>query len=271
MFGINSDLSMMKNILIPISFSEASNSALVQAKLIAAHYHSTLTLVHCYSNKEYNRPYDFKGETYTDGIRRMLSEFYQKTIDSKTNLKSKFVTYEGSLADYVESGSHQYDMIILVRKGGANNKGSSMLTHKMLQLTSKSKCPILVGLLGGSHFKMSDIRSIWHIKRRDGESELIKKAMSSYGLSKSQIVEKSLDQKTFKSNFWKKIVALRKNSISSSIHEIAQLFAEEQIDLLVLVYYNTGLFEHFIDDKAVKTLSLLDVPLLIFNNKAFTR
>lgn len=255
----------MKNILVPISFTETTQDALDQALSIAEHYGAALTLIHCYSALEYNRIFDFDNDDYKNGVKRELQSFYNKYKQTPTKFPIKYIALEESLLNMVHKESKKYELMILIREPKGVRLKNRLLSEKISTLISKSSCPVLVGTVNGPVLKINELQSIWHIKRNQQESPLISRLFHKWGLSSSILKVKSLDQKVFTSPFWKKLLMQRKRSSLESIKELYPLFEQEKIDLVIFAHYSSRLSDSFMNDSVILSISDLSVPFLVFN------
>jgi nucleotide-binding universal stress UspA family protein len=256
----------MKNILIPISFSETSKNALHHANLIAKQYGATLTLMHCYSGFEYNREYDFGKLKYDEGIKQMLKDFYTKNIDPIKRQTIKILACEGSVSDNIAEFSHQFELIVFSRKAVSELKSDLRISNKLLYLTTKSPCPVLLLPSKLDVFSFSNFKNIWHIQRKDTEVDLIMRYLLTLNIDANLVTSKSLQQVTFTSEFWRNIVNYTKNPINFQLDKISESFASEQIDLLILVNHKIGMFEKFLKDDTFQIISQFDIPILVLQS-----
>lgn len=257
----------MKKILVPISFSETSKNALIWAYTIAAKYKSTIHLLHCYPLHEYDRVYDFKGGDYDKGIRKMLLEFYNESIENDGTQEFKLITSSSSVSEVVAQISSQYNFLVLSRKFGFEGKKNNYLSDKIYYISTKALCPVFITSMNQKEFFFEEAKNIWHIQRNELEKDVINNEISHFGIDPNKIETKSLTQKNFTSNFWKNVVEYTKNHDDALLNIISKSYEEEQIDLLILVNRMKGQFSFFLKDEAFQIISQFDVPILIFQNK----
>lgn len=257
----------MKNILVPISFSETSKTALKQAELISKQYSAQLSLLHCYPVHTYNRTFDFGKLSYDQGINQMLKDFYLETIGDVENKPINRLSFEGPVSDVIRKISHAYDLLTLARKTGFHSHSNKWFSDKLFYLTSKSLCPVLLLPSKRDSFSFSNIRKIWHIKRRDVEPALLRRKISSLKINPESLLEKSLEQKSFSSNFWRSIVNFSNTQNKDQLVKISESFADEDIDLLILVNHGQGLFEGYLKDDVFQIVSQFDIPILVLHAK----
>ena len=257
----------MKNILLPISFSETSKNALHYANLIAIEYGATLSLMHCYSGYEYNREYDFGALDYDEGIKQMLEDFYAKNIERVDQQPHKLLACEGSISHNISKISHKYELLVLSRRTGYLSKSNKWFSDKLFFLTTKSPCPVLLLPSKPDVFSFSKVKNIWHLQRKDMEMDLIKRQLLAFKIDSNLIISKSLKQEIFTSTFWRNIINYTKTKDDSQLKKIYESYASEHIDLLILVNHKIGLFENFVKEDAFQIISQLDIPILILQSK----
>jgi len=257
----------MKNILLPISFSENSKNALHYANSIAKEYGATLSLMHCYSGYEYNREYDFGAFDYDEGIKQMLEDFYTKNIESIDQQPFILLAYEGSVSDYIREISHKYELLVLSKRTGYLSKSKMWFGDKLFYFTIKSRCPVLLLPSKRDIFSFSEVKNIWHIQRKDFEMDLIKRQLLKFKIDSNLVISKSLQQEIFTSAFWRNIVNYTKTHDDSQLKKIYESYSSEHIDLLILVNHRTGMFEKFLKDDTFRIISQLDIPILILQSK----
>jgi nucleotide-binding universal stress UspA family protein len=256
----------MKNILLPISFSETSKKALHHANLIAKQNGSILSLMHCYSGLEYNREYDFGALNYDEGIKQMLADFYTKNIESINRQPVRLLACEGSVSDNISEISHKYELLVLSKKTGDLSKSNMWFTDKLSYLTTKSLCPVLLLPSKRAVFSFSEVKNIWHIQRKDMEVDLIKRQLLKLKLDSNLVISKSLQQENFTSAFWRNIVNYTKNQDTSQLPKIFESFAGEHIDLLIIVNHRTGMFKNFLKGDTFQIISQFDIPILVLQS-----
>jgi nucleotide-binding universal stress UspA family protein len=260
----------MKNILIPISFSETSTNALQSANQIAKQYGATLSLLHCYPPQDYNQEYDFGTVDYDKGIKQMLIELYKKNIAVSERQPLRLLTHAGSVSDAIVKFSHKFNLLVLCRRIGSHPKSSTSLSEKTFYFTTKSLCPVLLIPSNRDGFTFSEIKNIWHIQRKPIENELINKLLLELKVDPRIVISKSLAQKTFTSVLWRSIINYSKTHDAASLKQISDSFDEEHIDLLILVNHAKGMFERFLKDDAFLTMSQFDLPILILVSNSDT-
>lgn len=253
----------MKRILVPITFSETTKKALKHAHLVAKEYGAILSLLHCYPHETYNREYQFKRESYDQGIKRMLTEFYDECIPGGEDHKYRLIAYEGPVSEFVAERSDQYDLLVMSRETGALHKRNSWFNDKLGYISSKSLCPVLITAAKPDSFSLREARSIWHIKRRDSETQLVNDHLRGLRIDPSLVAAKTMQQNTYISAFWRNIVAYSQTHDHHLLKDISSTFEKEKIDLVITVNHRKGLFEGFLKADAFQLISQFEIPILI--------
>ncbi|NND06150.1 MAG: universal stress protein [Saprospiraceae bacterium] len=256
----------MKKILVPISFSSTSKNSMKKAYSMARKFEATLSLLHCYPFQEYNREYQFEGEDYDKGIRRMLIDFYNECIENDGTHKYNLLTFSGSVSDVIAKISSQYDLLILSRKIGYEGVKNNYFSDKIFYISTKALSPLLILPVSEKEHQFKLAKNAWHIQRHEMEKETIDSQIKQFGIDPSIILTKSLTQKNFASRFWENIVKFTKIHDDDLLKVISKSFDEEQIDLLILVNRKKGLFSIFLKDEAFQIISQFDIPILILQN-----
>ena len=257
----------MKNILVPISFSETSKNALNHAYCLAKEHGATLSLLHCYPIQDYNREYDFGKLDYDKGIKQMLVDFYAESIGDNHKQAIKLLIYAGSVSEIISEISHKYELLVLSRRTGFQSKSNKWLSDKISYFITKSLCPVLIISTKRDYYSFTEIKNIWHIQRKDIETDLIKQELLKLEIDSNLVVSKSLQQKTFTSAFWQNIVNYTKNHKDGELKKISESFSDEHIDLLIFVNHKKGIFEKFLKDDVFQIISQFDIPILVLQSK----
>ncbi len=258
------NMSTIKKILVPISFSPSSKNALETANGIAEQTGATLSLLHCFPTQTYSRKYDFGKKDYEQGIKEMLEKFYTQTITPDHQRAPLMLTYAGAVSEAVTKLSPQYDLFVISRKVGHLSKSNRWFGDKLFYISSKSLCPVLIASSKHHDFLFSECKNIWHLKRRDTETDLVNRKLIKFGIDQKRVSVKSAQQNTFISALWRNIVTYSKNHDNALLGEISKSFDDEHIDLIILVNHRKGMFEQFLKEDAFQIVSQLDVPILVF-------
>ena len=251
----------MKRILVPVSFSKASANALKQAFAFGQHTGSVIDLLHCFHPQPFAREYDFGKEDYDSGIRKIMVKFYHECVGSMPG-ETQFVTHKGSLSEVLPWLSRKYDLLVLSRKPGSESKFNKWFTDKIFYISTKALCPVLI-TSSRHQFSHDTISSVWHIQRRENETELVARKLQTLHIDPQAVVTKSLQQETFVSEFWKKIATYSANHNKAVLKDIDEAFGQETIDLLVVVNHRRGLFDSFVKGDAFRLISQFDMPIII--------
>lgn len=250
----------MKQILIPISFSEASENSLRHAAW--SFDKARLTLLHAYPVKKYNRKYNFGKKSYREGIREKLWEFYVRHTenpDRKTNLLSK----SGSISEVVDQISSRYDLMVMSRKAHPI-KEKGHFSDRKLYITTMARCPVLIMPFTETSFCFKNCEHIWHVKRKETETEIVKKGVERLNIDPAKMEVKLLEQSNFFSAFWKNIVDYEKTHDRKLIKKIDEAHEKEPIDLIVLVDNDKSVFTQFFKSDIIHLFCKYDIPILVF-------
>lgn len=258
----------MKNILVPISFSEASKNALVNANTIAKQNGATIALLHCYPSLEYNREYNFGKLSYSEGIRQMLADFYIEHIESTEKQPVRILVFEGSVSMAISEISDNYELLVLSKKKTSLSKSNMWFGDKLFYVTTISLCPVLLLPSKRDEFAFSELKNIWHVQRKDIEADLIKPQLVDLKIDLKSVKSKSLQQVNFTSALWRSIVNYTKTRDDTELSKIQDLFSDEHLDLLIIVNHRTGLFEKFLKDNTFKIFNQFDIPVLVLQAKS---
>jgi nucleotide-binding universal stress UspA family protein len=246
----------MKRILVPISFSRASQNSLCQAALVFSKVQ--LTLLHVYPLQQYSRKYDFGKKNYAEGIREKLWEFYLQHIEHPDK-KTSLLTQAGSISEVVDQISDRYDLMVMSRKGP--------FTDKKLFITTMARCPVLIMPITDTPFNFENCEHIWHIKQKETETEVVLGGTTKLGINPAKMEVKSLGQTSFLSTFWKNIVEYEKSHDKKLIEKIDNAHDEEPIDLIVLVDNEKSVFTNFFKSDVIHLFCKYDIPILVFPAK----
>jgi len=258
----------MKNILIPVSFSDQSKIALVQAYAIAKQYDATLSLLHCYPAQEFNREYNFPAKDYDKGIRGMLKAFYEECIGIHDSNKYRMITYAGSVSTITPEISPDYDLIVMARIIKGPVSATNTISDKIIYITSKARCPVLITSSERTDFSFQKATNVWHIQRNESERQVLESELRKIDINPGSVVTKSFKQKNFVSAFWKNIITYSRTHDSNLLRTLSQSFEEEQIGLLVLINRQRGMFETFMHEDTFQIISQFKVPMLILQSKS---
>jgi hypothetical protein len=253
----------MKRILVPVSFSKASQNSLRHAAVVFSKVQ--LTLLHVYPIQEYGRRYDFGEKKYENAIREKLQEFYLHHMEH-TDKRTLLLTQAGSISNVVDETSDRYDLMVMSRKEH-HSKSKGDFSDKKLFITTMARCPVLIMPSTDTPFNFENCEHIWHIKRRETETEIVQKGVKKMGINPTKMEVKSLEQSSFLSDFWRNIVAYEKSHDEKLIKKIDEAHEKEPIDLIVLVDNEKSVFTNFFKSDVIHLFCKYDTPILVFPAK----
>ncbi len=249
----------MNRILVPINFSSSSANALQYARRLAGDLGMRLTLLHCYPQQAFSRPFDFGKKDYGQGAREMLTDFYKKHVgDQPVDLR--FIAQPGSVAEKVASVSGSYGLIVL-SSNTLSSKLHRWMGSRTAYIASMAKCPVLII---PPAMEYNNWNKIWHIKRRDNETSIIENGLGEFGMDSALVEEKSFSQTTFKSALWRSVVAYVKQPKEELRRAILVGKQTEKIDLMILVSHQKDSFQKFVNDNTTQIIFQFNIPVLIF-------
>ena len=222
-----------------------------------------ITLFHCFSDKSYNRPYDFGKQDYAAGIMEMLRDFYREYIDDGEGAFPKMIAIPGTIISKVASLSRKYDLIVL-GSSRFGTKAQRWISSRVAYFASDARCPVLVVPAAGEY---GPWEKIWHIKRKEGEEQFVEKMLDRLEITPSSLAVKAFGQKTFSSSFWRSVVAFIKSPTDDLRQDILKHHPREEIDLILLVSYERERFRKFVKDDAVRVIFEFRIPVLIFQGR----
>lgn len=252
----------MGKILVPIDFSQSSLRILQYAREFARDSGMQLNLLHCYSQHEYNRPYNFGNREYSHGIKEMLEDFYKKHIE-EPDKGTRFLAIESSFSDGIISVSNNFELVVLESKDFDSNLQRWMNSNTSY-IGSLAQCPVLIKPPLATY---TPWKKIWHIQRNENEYSIIKKFLGKLKIAPSLVEAKSFKQTTFKSALWKSIVAYIKSPKEELLSTVLNAKRdEENIDLIILISHDTNIFRKFINDDAMQIIFRFNIPVMIFQD-----
>lgn len=141
----------MKNILLPIDFSEASLNALEYTEAFFKNTPATIYLLAVYTNTpskliagEYNEEWEFEMVGNVSKDIQLLAEKYNDTTDIKHNYKGIVMT--DSLINSIKRVVEEFsiDLVITGTKGAKGLKEVFIGTNTLKMIRHLDRCPILV-------------------------------------------------------------------------------------------------------------------------------
>lgn len=250
----------MKKILLPISFSYSSVNLLQHAH--ALYPKAKLTLLYCYPVQTFSRAYDFGKKDYATGIEEMLSDFYNSHIESSSR-RPIFLSRAGTVSEVVSQISNRYDLMVMSRKAHATQSGG-YFSEKKLFIIAKAKCPVLIMPTTDATFQFEGCEHIWHIKRKETEPEIVAKGIRRLGIDAKRMEEKTFEQTSFLSSFWKNLVTFGTTHDKKLLSAIDEAHETEPIDLIILVDHEQSLFINFLKSDVIRQFCKYDIPILVF-------
>jgi nucleotide-binding universal stress UspA family protein len=257
----------MKQILIPISFSASSVNALKQAYSMSKRVGASITLLHCYPEEEYNRMYDFGRQEYATGIRKMLVDFYKIHVDDSA-WRPKVLAYPGPVSDVVAKYSQEYDLIVMSSKWHKNSS-IGMLSDKATFIASKARCPLIILPIKEATFTFSECENVWHIKRRDSETQILEQVLPSFDIDPRNLHVHSFQQTSFQSAFWEKLVNFDISHKDELLGDLAKAQSDEHVDLIIVLSHDTNIFTKFLEDDTMEIFVGFNIPILIFSASSY--
>ena len=105
-------MAAKKGILILYDFYDNSENTLKYGFQLATHLDLSVTVLHCYPDKEYNRRFEFESLSYGNGVIALLKDIVNKISALPIVQKLNYAAVEGSVVDNVTRLSTQYDLVI---------------------------------------------------------------------------------------------------------------------------------------------------------------
>ena len=113
-------------------------------------------------------------------------------------------------------------------------------------------------------FQFENCNHIWHIQRRETESEIVKEGCEKLEINPEKMEVKSLQQTNFLSGFWQNLVNYRNSHDKKLLKKIDEAHDLEPIDLIVLVDNEPTLFTDFFKSEIIRLFCKYDIPILVF-------
>lgn len=252
----------MKRILVPVALSEDTTSLINHACIIGRAWDAQINLLHCYPLQTYARMYDFKGEDYDRGIRRLLKKAWDEGSSKEASASRRFLTYKGSLSGFLEKESARFDLVLMNRKTSDGSFFGRWLSEKVFYLASRAACPVLVSS-EKDLFDFKNMTTIWHIKRSDHLRDLDRRTLSTLKIDPANIMVKSIGQQAFVSEFWQRIVSFAQSRDGTYLEGIEDCLTREHLDLIIVSRARRGLLESLIKDRAFQIVTSFEVPILV--------
>jgi nucleotide-binding universal stress UspA family protein len=138
----------MKNILVPIDFSDASFNAISYAAFLANVFGSSLLLVHVYSDtsayEEYKKSIVFDSKEELEAANEKYLKKEIERIAKKYTVKIKAVVLKGNPANVIseEAAKRESDIIVMGMKG--KGESNSIFGSTTTSIIDKTSIPLLV-------------------------------------------------------------------------------------------------------------------------------
>ena len=252
----------MKKILVLITFSKASKNSLRHAASIDQKIE--LTLLHVFPAQSYSRKYNFGKKKYDQGIREKLIKFYHQNY-KESHPKTNFLALPGIASQTIDQISGNYDLLVLSRKEHPSKK-NGYFSEKKLYITAKAHCPALIVPISDTPFKFNQCKHIWHIKRNESETEVVKKGLAKLKIKPEKMEVKTLQQSNILSAFCENILAYESSHNKRLLKKIDKAHDEEPINLIVIVDNEESLFTRFLKSDIIHLFCKYNIPILVFPN-----
>lgn len=247
----------MNRILVPVNFSTACEHTLQFAHDIANTLGVGIDLLHCFPVQAYNRMYNFGKQDYSLGIKYMLSNFYERNLPT-SEVTPNLYAKPGSVVENITAMSAEYQLV-LISSSTFSEKTRKWLGSRASGIASTARCPVLI-VPPAAHYRSWE--KIWHIKRRD--KVVLTHKLNQLKINPQLVQEKMLQQKTFTSAIWQKIVAYSNTPKESLPQAVKANEFEEEVHLIILVCHQKESFLQFLRADAMQFIFQFPVPVLIF-------
>lgn len=247
----------MNRILVPVNFSTACENTLRFAHDMANTLGVGIDLLYCFPVRAYNRIYDFGKQEYSLGIKEMLSRFFQDNLPN-SQLTPDLYAKPGSVVENIAAMSAEYQLV-LISSSTFSEKAKKWLGSRASGIASTAHCPVLI-VPPTAHYR--NWEKIWHIKRRD--KVVLTHKLNKLKIPPKLVQEKTLQQKTFTSAIWQKIVAYSNKPKESLPQAVKTNEFEEEVHLIILVCHQKESFLQFLRADAMQFIFQFPVPVLIF-------
>ena len=253
-------MSRLKRILVPLKLGPFSAHAVSYADQLSEELGMPLTLLHCYPENEYSRPFNFSAKEYGRSVIRIMEDLY-KNETKKDPKKINILARSGATAELILGMSKDYAMSIL-SSNPVDNKFSRFIGSRSTSIAALAKCPVLIIPTDNEY---SSWQNIWHIQRESIETELLEKKLKYLWLDDRQVKSISFQQKVFRSDLWKTITQFAKKPAPELEKLIQSSYANEPIDLVILFTHERDHFEKFARDEKIQVLFHFNIPVMILH------
>lgn len=271
----------MKNILVPVDFSESALNALVFALRFAQKLDYEVKVLHVYSGSmDTHEPLVLQNKPQYQALSDQLNEFIEVAVqkagvDVKVTQVLKTALMVGRII-MRQVNSDATNMVILGRigKGRAIDRLMGSLTATVAQ---QSKCPVLIvpenttelsfdNILYAANFESADERLI---KIAVDFGRVFGAGMHFVHVGDShdfEFVEKTFFEELFKSGDPDFAFHLLNVDDKNVMHGLTQYAKTNNIDLVILVNYQRDFWNTLLQRSMTQKMSLTtEVPLLVFH------
>lgn len=253
----------MNKILVPINFSAGSANALKYANRLAEILEKDLTLFYCYAVQNFNRKFDFGRQEYGEGVREMLSNFYQKTLGVTPSSTTKFITRAGFVGEEIIQISKDYDLLV-INTNYFKSGFKRWMESRASAIASTAKCPVLI-TSSSTYFR--PWKNVWHLKRKDNESTIVQQYIATLPNKQPIIKEKNFEQKAFISPLWQAMVSFKGHPDKKLLAAVEENLKTEKIDLLILVSHQKDTFQQFLSSDLMQLIFHVQIPILVIQDR----
>lgn len=257
-------MAAKKGILILYDFYDNSENTLKYGFQLATHLDLSVTVLHCYPDKEYNRRFEFESLSYGNGVIALLKDIVNKISALPIVQKLNYAAVEGSVVDNVTRLSTQYDLVII--KGTTYNSSiNRYLSSKSSYISAHSACPVL---LIPPPCQYHGWNNVWYIQRRIDNIEYSKDQLEQLKIDEKKLVVKTFHQEKFTSPLWKLLSAGSTPSTYMEFqNQLIQKVNDEKIDLIIMFSYSIEGMKKYVKDNIKQDIFRAGIPMLIFQAK----
>ncbi len=277
---------MKKKIIVPVDFSANAQNAYLYARELAKIYDATIEVVHIYMGS-----FDIS-DSLVIKQGKSLTEVLQDQLDDLVNLYPKEESSEVltkvavntrlihgfTIKKIVELSQEDSTMMIVLGATGQGDVIDRMLGSVSSAVAQKAYCPVLVvpkgakvfsfkNILFASNYESADHQMLERIIafNRPLDSTLhfihVNEEEEDYDPIENKIFDKLFEQG--EPNFAFNLACVNAKSVKKGLFQYAD---ENQVDLIVLVNRQRGLWESIIGASLTKNMTLRsNVPILVYH------
>lgn len=151
----------MKNILVPIDFSNASLNAISYAAFLSNSFNTGITLLHSYSdtsgydNGPENNVYDSMEELDAANEKFLIKEM--KNFSKKFTVKIDYVVKKGSPVKVINQVAHKIESQLLILGMKGKGESNSFFGSTTTSMIGKTSVPVLAVPFKSSHHTLNTI------------------------------------------------------------------------------------------------------------------